>query len=133
MFLCRANVLYTGGRGLFPSPMGIFFISIVITSLWFGTFLKTFPSPMGIFFISIRWVDDFCNSLSGFPSPMGIFFISILSYGNLSGHRENLPFAAQKIFSGKIRGFEAFKLLYPLILCPAVQNYDSTSSILPIP
>ena len=68
-----------------------------------------------------------------FPSPMGIFFISILSYGNLAGHRENLHFAAQKVFSDNIWGFEAFKLLYPLILCPAVQNYDSTSSILPIP
>ena len=64
---------------------------------------------------------------------MGIFFIFILSYGNLTGHGENLHFAVQKVFSGKIRVFEAFKLLSPLILCPAVQNYDSTSSILPIP
>ena len=46
-----------------------------------------------------------------FPSPLGIFFISTLSYGNLSGHRENLHFAVQKVFSGKIRGFEACKLL----------------------
>ena len=46
---------------------------------------------------------------SAFPSPLGIFFISILSYGNLSGHRENLPFAVQKVFSGKIRGFKAFQ------------------------
>ena len=43
-----------------------------------------------------------------FPSPMGIFFISILSYGNLTGHRENPHFAVQKVFSGKIGGFEAF-------------------------
>jgi hypothetical protein len=42
---------------------------------------------------------------------MGIFFISILSYGNLAGHRENLHFAVQKVFSGKIGGFEACKLL----------------------
>ena len=68
-----------------------------------------------------------------FPSPLGSFFISTLSYGNLSGHRENLHFAVQKVFSDNFRGFEAFKLLYPLILCPAVQNYDSTSSIFPIP
>ena len=46
-----------------------------------------------------------------FPSPMGIFFISILFYGNLAEHRENLHFAVQKVFSGKIRGFEACKLL----------------------
>jgi len=39
------------------------------------------------------------------------FFISILSYGNLAGHRENLHFAVQKVFSGKIGGFEACKLL----------------------
>ena len=42
---------------------------------------------------------------------MGIFFIYILSYGNLAEHRENLHFAVQKVFSGKIRGFEACKLL----------------------
>ena len=46
-----------------------------------------------------------------FPSPLGIFFISILSYGNLTGYRENLHFAVQKVFSGKIRGFEAFNVL----------------------
>ena len=43
-----------------------------------------------------------------FPSPLGSFFISILSYGNFTGHRENLPFAVQKVFSGKIRSSEAF-------------------------
>jgi len=37
-----------------------------------------------------------------FPSPMGNFFISILSYGNLTGHGENLYFSVQKVFSGKI-------------------------------
>ena len=89
---------------------------------------------MGIFFISIGFSDALSTPFSvTFPSPLGSFFISILSYGNLSGHGENLHFVVQKVFSGKIRGFEAFKLLYPLILCPAVQNYDSTSSIFPIP
>ena len=92
-----------------------------------------FPSPLGIFFISIATFAVHKLYQMGFPSPMGIFFISILSYGNLTGHGENLPFAAQKIFSGKIGGFEACKLLCPLILCPAVQNYASTSSIFPIP
>ena len=143
---------------LFPSPMGIFFISMsktfitvhsdgdivsvpygdlfyfymILRCVYFQIVWK-FPSPMGIFFISICLDYTICNQQMLFPSPMGIFFISILSYGNLTGHGENLHFAVQKVFSGKIRGFEACKLLSPLILCPAVQNYDSTSSILPIP
>ena len=73
---------------------------------------EAFPSPLGIFFISML-ADGKAKVkvLSRFPSPLGIFFISILSYGNLNGHRENLPFAAQKVFSGKIGGFEACKLL----------------------
>ena len=33
------------------------------------------------------------SSGNTFPSPLGSFFISTLSYGNLSGHRENLHFA----------------------------------------
>ena len=66
-----------------------------------------FPSPMGIFFISIRKEQVMVSGVK-FPSPMGIFFISILSYGNLTGHRENPHFAVQKVFSGKIGGFEAF-------------------------
>ena len=71
-----------------------------------------FPSPMGIFFISIgSWSDSMGPEQVMFPSPMGIFFISILSYGNLTGHGENLHFAVQKVFSGKIMGFEACKLL----------------------
>ena len=112
--------------------MGIFFISIEILK-WVAPNNYEFPSPMGIFFISIEILKWVAPNNYEFPSPMGIFFISILSYGNLTGHGENLHFAVQKVFSGKIRGFEACKLLSPLILCPAVQNYDSTSSILPIP
>ena len=117
----------------FPSPMGIFFISIFPSSEIVSKKFMMFPSPMGIFFISMVKQRDFAIRFKLFPSPMGIFFISILSYGNFTGHGENLHFAVQKVFSGKIRGFEALKLLYPLIICPAVQNYDSTSSILPIP
>ena len=71
--------------------------------------LEYFPSPLGIFFISIVICGLIIVSfVLGFPSPMGIFFISILSYGNLSGHRENLHFAVQKVFSDKIRSSEAF-------------------------
>ena len=65
--------------------------------------------------------------------PYGDLFYFYISYGNLTGLRENLHFSVQKVFSGKIRGFEAFKVLSPLILCPAVQNYNFTSSIFPIP
>ena len=66
---------------------------------------------MGIFFISMVILPQLDTNNIKFPSPMGIFFISILSYGNLTGHGENLHFAVQKVFSGKIRGFEACKLL----------------------
>ena len=71
--------------------------------------------------------------ITSFRPLWGSFLFLFLSYGNLTGLRENLHFAVQKVFSGKIRGFEAVKLLSPLILCPAAQNYDSTSSIFPIP
>ena len=115
----------------FPSPLGIFFISIEFTRDAM-VLAYVFPSPTGFFFISIVKPEN-CYPCGTFPSPLGSFFISILSYGNLAEHRENLHFAVQKVFSGKIRGFEAFKVLSPPILCPAVQNYDSTSSIFPIP
>lgn len=49
--------------------------------------------------------------LSCVSVPYGDHFISILPYGNLSGHRENLHFAVQKVFSGKIGGFETFNVL----------------------
>ena len=62
---------------------------------------------MGIFFVSIESLVSAVDDVA-FPSPMGIFFVSILSYGNLTGRRENLHFAVQKVFSGKIRGSEAF-------------------------
>ena len=87
--------------------MGFFFIFMLINSLSAAIFRK-FPSPMGIFFISIEFTRDAMVLAYAFPSPMGIFFISILSYGNLSGHRENLHFAVQKVFSDKIRSSEAF-------------------------
>ena len=141
----------------FPSPMGIFFISMARQVYVSGQLLE-FPSPMGIFFISINFASfkepggKFVSVPYGdlfyfyklpiierklsenlFPSPMGIFFISILSYGNLMEHSENLHFAVQR-FSLLLSGdLKHFKVLYPLIICPAVQNYDSTSSIFPIP
>ena len=88
---------------MFPSPMGIFFVSITtrgdkklvqhFVSVPYGDlfyFYKAkelynedtplvFPSPMGIFFISIiaNGYFEFPNGRV-FPSPMGIFFISIL-------------------------------------------------------
>lgn len=36
-----------------------------------------FPSPMGIFFVSIKHGDEYKLNISEFPSPLGIFFISI--------------------------------------------------------
>ena len=113
----------------FPSPMGIFFISIIskrfakiflknsFRPLW-GSFLfllslflmynsrcKRVSVPYGDLFYFYRKMILSSQSWKLFPSPMGIFFISILSYGNLTGYRESLHFAVQKVFSGKIRGF----------------------------
>ena len=41
-------------------------------------FAKGFPSPMGIFFISIMEKYEKKAEDVAFPSPMGIFFISII-------------------------------------------------------
>ena len=126
----------------FPSPMGIFFISIcVIVTDKFN--INVFPSPMGIFFISISWfviIRNFCERVSvpygdlfyfylelfrvldspihvsvpygdlfyfynnsnkdlcfknavSFRPLWGSFLFLFLSYGNLTGYRENLHFA----------------------------------------
>ena len=84
----------------FPSPMGIFFVSILDGKMervheWvsapygdlFYFYMKNiyrkaldeeFPSPMGIFFISMVFIDKLiAEFIKKFPSPMGIFFISI--------------------------------------------------------
>ena len=57
--------------------MGIFFISIEFTRDAI-VLAYVFPSPLGIFFISMKAYPElsreFCNK---FPSPMGFFFISI--------------------------------------------------------
>ena len=95
---------------LFPSPLGIFFVSMKIMKM-FRLILILVSVPFGelFYFYANQGVTQ--SSGNTFPSPLGSFFISTLSYGNLSGHRENLHFAVQKVFSGKIRGFEACKLL----------------------
>lgn len=93
----------------FPSPMGIFFVSILDGKM--ERVHEWVSAPYGdLFYFYMKNI--YRKALDEeFPSPLGIFFISILSYGNLTGYRENLHFAVQKVFSGKIRGFEAFNVL----------------------
>ena len=87
----------------FPSPMGIFFVSILDGKMervheWvsapygdlFYFYMKNiyrkaldeeFPSPLGIFFISMALIyyHNMKYDLT-FPSPLGIFFISIVCF-----------------------------------------------------
>ena len=88
------------GHYRFPSPLGIFFISLLLEPLlpeesqgfrplWGSLlfllermkpkeiFADKFPSPMGFFFISIMITGRKASGVYEFPSPMGIFFISI--------------------------------------------------------
>ena len=91
----------------FPSPMGIFFVSILDGKMervheWvsapygdlFYFYMKNiyrkaldeeFPSPLGIFFISIGYYLPLQDWLDEFPSPLGIFFISmaLIYYHNM--------------------------------------------------
>ena len=129
----KVQLVTTNHHYPFPSPMGFFFISIMDKFDELNINKVQFPSPMGFFFISIYYNPKLHPELCKFPSPMGIFFISILSYGNLMEHSENLHFAVQRFSLLQSGDLKHFKVLYPLIICLAVQNYDSTSPILPIP
>ena len=61
----------------FPSPMGIFFISINNMAKN-CTIAEFFPSPMENFFISMLELETNGNLEDiEFPFPMGIFFVSI--------------------------------------------------------
>lgn len=95
----------TGFRPLWES-----FLFLYSMEKW-NECMNGFPPPYGdLFYFYMKNI--YRKALDEeFPSPLGIFFISILSYGNLTGYRENLHFAVQKVFSGKIRGFEAFNVL----------------------
>ena len=93
---------------MFPSPLGTFFISIVIPREVPKETPKEFPSPTGIFFISMVKSDSkapldavsvpygdlfyfYTNNNENvnvtevkneFPSPLGFFFISIFLKSN---------------------------------------------------
>ena len=58
---------------MFPSPLGIFFISIATFAVH-KLYQMGFPSPMGIFFISIRLDGDQCQSQKSVSVPFGDLF-----------------------------------------------------------
>ena len=62
---------------MFPSPYGDLFYFYGTNKKDKGRRWISFPSPMGIFFISIMIKGWFKSEEGWFPSPMGIFFISI--------------------------------------------------------
>ena len=77
LFLCCIYIAWGSSMNEFPSPMGIFFISMIIKASDVQH-LQEFPSLMGIFFISIQGRDkDLDILVNEFPSPLGSFFISM--------------------------------------------------------
>ena len=72
----------------FPSPLGIFFISILRDDCTF-TDESRFSSPMGFFFISIMKTGRKASWTYEFPSPIGILFISITD--GITGRKAIIP------------------------------------------
>ena len=94
---------------LFPSPLGIFFISIEFTrDAMVLTYV--FPSPTGFFFISIVKPEN-CYPCGTFPSPMGSFFISIkkkvYTYEKNHNSRVSVPYG--DLFYFYLFGTDAFE------------------------
>ena len=61
---------------LFPSPIGVLYISIKQTSCK-RCGRKLFPSPIGVLYISIDMINFKGMELKVFPSPIGVLYISI--------------------------------------------------------
>ena len=96
--------------------------------------INKFPSPTGIFFVSIK--KDSINKEDdkiSFRPLRGSFLFLSCPMETLPGLEKTCTLRCKKFSPAKSGDLKLFKCSVPPILCPAVQNYDSTSSIFPIP
>ena len=79
---------------MFPSPMGIFFVSIICTYT-LVTDTLTVSVPYGDLFCFYNIIRANYWYLFKFPSPMGIFFVSMVSKNGrirLHGRKVSVPY-----------------------------------------
>ena len=63
---------------MFPSPIGVLYISIIHNRLTYTNCIE-FPSPIGVLYISMKYASYYKSaSRYLFPSPIGVLYISIL-------------------------------------------------------
>ncbi len=77
-------------RQMFPSPIGVLYISIIHNRLTYTNCIE-FPSPIGVLYISMKYASYYKSaSRYLFPSPIGVLYISMVQQRVNRQHRRSV-------------------------------------------